>query len=106
MDFMRSIKTILAVAMIMISIMTADAQAPGYLGKRFIVNYDIYTLPALRNYNENGEKGISAFNIRHVFSIDWVTSISQSVGLSFHYTKSQFDFTRKFEFTYKYDGCY
>ena len=102
---MRSIKTYLVVAMITITILSADAQAPGYLGKRFMVNYDLYTFPAISNPNVNGEKGISSFNIRHVFSVDYVTGLNHSVGLSFHLTKTQFEFKREFNFTYQYmDG--
>jgi hypothetical protein len=100
---MRSIKTFIVVTIIAILTLSAEAQAPGYLGKHFIVNYDIYTFPALRNPNQNGNKGILAYNTRHVISVDWVTGVSQSVGLSFHLTKSTFKFKRGLNFTYKYN---
>ena len=99
---MRSVKILLVITILTISAFNSGAQAPGYLGKRFIVNYDLYTMLALRNPNENGNSGISSFNTRNVFSVDWVTGLSQSVGLSFHLTKSQFDFNQKFEYNYQY----
>ena len=103
---MRSIKTFLVVLIFTMTILSADAQAPGYLGKRFIVNYDIYTMPALSNPNANGNKGITSFNFRQAFSVDYVTSLSQSVGMSFHLTKSQFEFDRGFEYSYDNSSGY
>jgi hypothetical protein len=99
---MRSIKIYLAVSLLAITGFNARAQAPGYLGKRFIVGYDMYTMPALRNYNENGNMGIGAFNTRHVFNVDWVNGLSQSIGFSVQFTESTFEFSRGLEFTYRY----
>jgi hypothetical protein len=100
---MKSIKIFITITIISITALNAGAQAPGYLGKRFIINYDLYTMLALRNPNENGNSGISSFNSRHVFSVDWVTGLSQSVGMSFHITKSQFDFDEKFDYYLNYN---
>ena len=57
---------------------------------------------ALTNPNENGEYGFTSFNTRHVLSADWVISLSQSIGLSFHHTNTQYEFKREFNFTYLY----
>ena len=79
-----------------------QSKASGYLGKRLYVNYNLYSLPALRNYNGNDKKGIFAFNTRNVFSADWVTSLHQSVGISFHTTKTEFLFKRAINYTFQY----
>jgi hypothetical protein len=100
---MKLIKAALTALFFIISFPEADAQPPGYLGKRWIVSYDIFALPALRNFNENGERGITAFNTRHEFSVDWVIGLKQSVGMSLHLTKSQFKFSDRFDYTY-YDS--
>ena len=75
-------------------------QAPGYMGKNFIVSYDIYAFPAFTNPNANGQSGITAFNFRHAISVDYVTSLNKSFGLSFHHTKTQFEFERTFYYSY------
>lgn len=80
----------------------ANAQAPGYLGKHFLINYEFYTMPALSNPNINGKSGITSLNTRHAVSVDWVTGLRQSVGLSFHYTKSQFKFDKNLQYNLKY----
>ena len=99
---MRFIRTFLVAFLFTGAVLNTNAQAPGYMGKHFIVCYDIYTIPALRNYNENGKTGLLALNTRHVISADWVMGLKQSIGLSFHYTKSQFKFRKSFDFRYKY----
>jgi hypothetical protein len=101
---LRRLITFLVVVLITLNADNALAQAPGYLGKRLIVFYDLYTIPALTNYNENGNTGIFALNTRHVFSVDWCTAYDQSIGISFHLTKSQFKFKRLMEYAYYDNG--
>jgi len=103
---MRTIRAFLIFFLIVISGYFALAQAPGYMGKKFTVNYDLYTFPAISNPNANGETGISSFNFRHDFSVDYVTGLNKSIGLSFHLTKTQFEFKRGFNFTYQYPDGY
>jgi hypothetical protein len=95
---MRSIKIIFVLAFISFASINSNAQAPGYLGKRLIVNYDLYTFPAIFNPNNRGNDGVTSLNFRNEISLDYVIGLHQSIGLSFHTTKTKFDLDRTFNY--------
>ncbi len=62
-----------------------NAQAPGYIGKRFIVSSDIQLMPSIvgwANYNE--EDNFSFMNYRPGLNLEYVINRKSSVGVGFH----------------------
>lgn len=87
-----------------LSLTSASAQAPGYLGKRFILGYGANFSPAFTNPNNNnqtiighlGEKGsaetgMMAFNYTHEGFIEYATSAKFMVGFSGKFYKTKYD---------------
>ena len=83
---------------------SVSAQAPGYLGKRFVLGYGAHFSPAFNNPNNNnqtiighlGEKGSAetgamAFNYTHEGFIEYATSAKFMVGFSGKFYKTKYD---------------
>jgi hypothetical protein len=70
----------------------SQAQVSGYQGKRFLLNYHQYFMSALTGPNQNGENGVTSFNLHNRVGFDFVLSRSLCMGLDFHFFKTCFKF--------------
>lgn len=90
--------------LITFSFYVSFAQAPGHLGKRFILGYGAHVSPAFNNPNFNNEtiighlggigsadNGALAFNYTHEGYIEYATSSRFMVGLSAKFYKTKYD---------------
>jgi hypothetical protein len=83
----------------------AQAQVPGYRGKRFYVSYDLNFFPALSNptYGEETQSNITDYhgmNVRHAIEADYVVSRTNSIGLSYGFFRSRFEHQSDTGWTY------
>lgn len=65
---------------------------PGYQGKKITLEYSNYFFPAYVSPNANGKSGILKFNDRHSFSLDYVISRHFSLGASYSFLKSKYQY--------------
>lgn len=86
---------ILAISIALLFGLPAFGQAPGYMGKRWLVTADASFMMALFNLNHTMKQGLSdyAMNIRGVVDFDHVVSRKVSIGATFdvHATGISFD---------------
>lgn len=61
------------------------AQAPGYMGQRFMVGGYISVAPALFNYNANMKQGFTSFNFRKTIEVEYVASRRVVIGLHYDF---------------------
>jgi hypothetical protein len=83
-------------------VLSVNAQAPGYMGYRKIVSYDLYLSPALISPNYQGDKGIASYNYRHVLNFDFANDLHHTIGFSASYTRSKSNFIRPVNGTFRY----
>lgn len=98
---MKYIKTYFVISIIVVFSNANFAQAPGYLGKKFLVGYGLNTSPALYGANHNNksiagadgnsETGNLAFNFIHEGYVEYATTEKWSFGLLTRYYKTIFD---------------
>jgi hypothetical protein len=75
-------KIFLIIIAIFITINAANAQVPGYLGKRFMVGYGLFINTNFDRIYGNADKDHSAFfRFRHNFTMDFVTGRKSVVGV-------------------------
>lgn len=90
-------KTIVLVCLILAAL-AVDGQNSGYQGKKFSLNYSTYFVNALRFPNQFGNKGLLAFNAMHHLNADVVVGRRKTLGLSFEYARTSFDFGNHLEY--------
>ena len=74
----------------------AAAQAPsGYMGKRLTVGYELNTFGAWIRPNANDSIGISSFNTKKQFYIDWVTDRRTAFGVTYKHYRTTAHFTER-----------
>lgn len=66
-----------------------SAQAPGYMGKRFSVGYDLFLINNLRNQNYSGNEGPLSFTLNHRFLVDYIVSRRVSLGLGYAMSRNR-----------------
>lgn len=74
---------ITAMIALLFSAQQLNAQAPGYLGQRFLIGGYVSVFPALWNYNANMNQGFTSFNFRKTLEVEYVAS--RRVAIGFHY---------------------
>ena len=62
---------------------SCSAQAPGYMGRRLTVTAELSFFNALFGPNANFNSGISRFNHREIFDLDYVITRDGSIGFTF-----------------------
>lgn len=86
-------RNILLALLLVVGSVAAQAQAPsGYMGKRLIVGAQLNTFGAWVMPNANNEIGITSFNTQKQFTLEWVTSRTASVGLTYRHYKTTAEF--------------
>jgi hypothetical protein len=61
----------------------ASAQVPGYQGKKFSVDGDVFFMSALFNPNQNLKNGMTSFNARYHVNADYVITKDISFGATY-----------------------
>ncbi len=87
---MKKIIYILIISLLVTNL--SKAQVSGYMGKKFIFMYDIHTRPSFSMPNVNGKDGLTSFNLKHTFGLEFVTGEHSSIGVSFSLFKTMFNF--------------
>ena len=85
-------KIIIILAVILSSSLVSNAQVSGYMGKKFMFMYDLHTRPSFALPNANGNSGFTSFNAKHSFSVEYVTAEHTSMGVSYSFFNTMFDF--------------
>jgi hypothetical protein len=95
-SIMKTIKYILILFTLILFINRINAQkAPGYLGKRMVLEYSGATIPAVFNSNKNGEKGyfFQHWNYGHKFTLNYTLNRKIAVGGSLEVNSTGADLT-------------
>lgn len=79
---------------------TAYCQSPGYLGRKFSVNYDFYFINAMSNPNTGGNTGFFSFTTAHCIAPEYVVGRRVALGLSARYSQTGYFYKSDLE----YDG--
>ena len=66
---------------------------PGFQGHRFLILYDFNVSPALLNYNAQGEKGFTSFNLIHQVKLEYAWRRKINIGLQGSYDKTSLNVT-------------
>ena len=70
---------------LLLSATLCSAQAPGYMGKKFLVTGEVSFLTALFNPNHNMNRGLNnfSFNVRATTDVDYVIARNGTIGATF-----------------------
>ena len=82
----------LIILLFILSGSAVKSQAPGYLGKTLIANFDVNFAPSIRTYGFDDYWPLK-FNMKSGIGLDYVFSRNNTVGLKFNFFKTNFDFT-------------
>jgi hypothetical protein len=83
------------------------AQVPGFQGKRFSVEGSLMFNTAISNYNENFNKGFTAFNKRFQGGVEYIIGRNVSLGGSYGIFNSGFeDSYNRYKLTSNVAGLY
>ncbi|NQX97668.1 MAG: hypothetical protein HRT73_07280 [Flavobacteriales bacterium] len=86
-------KIIIIIVLLGLGISNLFAQvAPGYMGKRLIIEYSGSTAPALFRPNKNGENGLFSWNYGHKITANYSLNRKVAVGASFELYKTGVDY--------------
>ncbi len=66
---------------------------PGFQGHRFLILYDFNVSPAILNYNAQGEKGFTSFNLIQQVKVEYAWRRKSSIGLQGSYDKNTLSVT-------------
>lgn len=77
----------------------AQRSAKGYKGKRFSVNYDLFTFPNLSNYTYSGTSGWLAWNTRHYLGASYVVGRNKEISLQAGYHRTGIRYYYEYNYT-------
>jgi hypothetical protein len=66
---------------------------PGYQGHKFLILYDFNVSPALLNYNAQGEKGFTSFNLIQQVKLEYAWRRKINIGVQGSYDKTSLNVT-------------
>ncbi|MEO8149198.1 MAG: hypothetical protein ABI723_16245 [Bacteroidia bacterium] len=84
-NHLRKSKTVIATVVLLFTAHQLNAQAPGYMGQRFLVGGYVSVAPALFNYNANMKQSFISFNFRKTIEVEYVASRRVAIGLHYDF---------------------
>jgi len=88
------IKKISTLSALILFVIIAYAQPPGYMGKRLMLGYSLQVFPAINNPPANFSESGMGVNLGHSFNADYIVAPKTSIKLSHTRYRSGYDFGR------------
>ncbi len=88
------IKKISTLSALVLFVIIAYAQPPGYMGKRLMLGYSLQVFPAINNPPANFSESGMGVNLGHSFNADYIVAPKTSIKLSHTRYRSGYDFGR------------
>lgn len=85
-------KKISTLSALILFVVIAYAQPPGYMGKRLMLGYSLQVFPAINNPPANFSESGWGVNIGHSFNADYIVAPKTSIKLSHTRYRSGYDF--------------
>lgn len=87
-------KKISTLSALILFVVIAYAQPPGYMGKRLMLGYSLQVFPAINNPPANFSESGVGVNLGHSFNADYIVAPKTSIKLSHTRYRSGYDFGR------------
>lgn len=87
-------KKISTLSALILLVVIAYAQPPGYMGKRLMLGYSLQVFPAINNPPANFTESGVGVNLGHSFNADYIVAPKTSIKLSHTRYRSGYDFGR------------
>lgn len=78
-------KKLTSILLLLVTVTIAQAQVPGYMGRKHLFAYSPSLSVFSKEYKANNDKGVSAFFLGHNFSYNYVIKKRMTIGIFYEY---------------------